>query len=477
MPKTIVESQRTQSVLAETDVLVAGGGVSGVAAAVAAARAGARTLLVERQGFLGGVAAAGLMTSATNFCITASGRPLVRGIAQKVLDRLVASGGVTPDWRTPALPQLPFDQETFRVVLVEMLHDAGVEMLLETWVAGVLREGETLTGVLVETQGGRQALLARAFVDATGNADLVAAAGAPYRNQPPDSGSLLFQMRDVDLDQTAAYFEAHPDQWPHYCDQVTSLEDFLANWRKRDTFHLPHGGGRQMRLVQDAIARGDYIRERGLCRDLDVLGMYAYRPSGAVLINSCNFRIDHLDPATHSQAEGEARRLIPVIGAFLREHFPGFADARVSESAAATGVRYTRWIEAGFDLTASHVAEGTEFQDAIGVVVAHARHPRGGTVHLDRGVELPYRILVPRGVDNLIVASGKSVSTDPRGAVRGQIPCYVLGQAAGAAAAVAAQNGARFSDVKRQEVQRELLAQGAYLGSPQRLVELGLDEA
>jgi hypothetical protein len=474
MPKTVVESQRILPVLAETEVLVAGGGVSGVAAAVAAARAGARTLLVERQGFPGGVAAAGLMTSATNFCITADGRQVVCGIAAEVLDRLAVRGGLTPHWRTPALPQLPFDQEAFRVTLIEMLHEAGVETLLETGVAGAIREKESLTGVVVEGKGGRQALLAQAFVDATGDADLAAHAGAPCRNTPPDSGSLLFQMREVDLDETAAYFEAHADQWPQYCDQVTSLEDFLANWRERDTFHLPHGAGRQMGLVQEAIARGEYIRERGPCRDLDVLGVYAYRPSGAVLINSCNFRIDHLDAEAHARAEMEARRLVPVIAAFLREHIPGFARARVSESAAVAGVRYTRWIDAGFDLIGQHVAEGAEFEDAVGAIVAHARHPRGGVVHLDRAVELPYRIMVPQGVDNLLVASGKSVSTDPRGAVRGQIPCYVLGQAAGVAAAVAVQRGTGFPDANLKEVQRTLLAQDVYLGEPQRLAELGL---
>jgi len=468
MSKTIAEPQRTLPVWAEAEVLVAGAGVAGVAAAVAAARAGARTTLIERQGFLGGVAAAGLMTSATNFAIAADGRQVVRGIAQEVLDRLAARGGTTPGWRTPALPQYPFDQEAFRTTLVEIVQDAGVQTLLETWVSDVIREGDALAGVVVEAKGGRQAILARMCIDATGDADLVACTGAPCRNTPPDSGSLLFQMRDVDLDATVAYFEAQPDEWPQYCDQITSLEDFIANWRELDMFHLPHGGGRQMRLVQEAIARGAYVRESGLCRDLDVLGMYAYRGSGAVLINSCNFRIDHLDMGAHSRAELEARRIVPLIAAFLREHFPGFARARVSDSAAVVGVRCTRWIDAGFDLTAQHVAEGAHFKDAIGAIAAHTRHPRGGVVHLDRAVELPYRVMLPQGVDNLIVASGKSISTDPRGLVRGQIPCYVLGQAAGVAAAVALRSGARLPKVNLKAMQRELLRQDVYLGNPQK---------
>jgi hypothetical protein len=473
-PGEIARPQRAIPVLDEVEVLVAGGGVAGVAAAVAAARAGARTMLVERQGFLGGVAAAGLMTSATNSCVTGDGRQVVKGIAQEAFDELAKRGGTSPGWCTRALPQLPFDQEIFRAVLVEMIQDAGVETLVETWVTDVVQEERELSGVLVESKGGCRAIRARAFVDATGDVDLAALAGAPCRDAPPDSGSLLFQMRDVDLDQTVAYFEEHPEEWQQYCDRVTSLEDFVTNWRQRGVFHLPHGGGRHMRLVQDAIARGEYVRDRGLCKDLDVLGMYAYRGSGAVLINSCNFRIDHLDVRAHSRAELEARQLVPVIAGFLRRHMPGFETAVVSDSAAATGVRYTRWIDAGFDLTAQHLAEEQQFEDVIGAISAQARHPQGGVVYLARAADLPYRIMLPQGVDNLIVASGKSVSTDPRGLVRGQIPCYVLGQAAGAAAAVAAKSGAGLPGLDVRKVQGELLRQGAYLGSPERVAALGL---
>jgi hypothetical protein len=474
MLKTITEPERTIPILDQVDVLVAGGGVAGVAAAVAAARAGASTMLVERGGFLGGVASAGLMTSATNFALTGDGRQVVKGILEEVLDRLAEREAITPRWRTRALPQFPFDQGTFRIVLIEMAQDAGVETLVETWVTQVVQEGDRLRGAIVESKGGRQAVLAQVLVDTTGDADLAAFAGAPCRDTPPDSGSLLFQMRDVDLDKTVAYFERHPDEWQQYCDRVTTREEFLANWRELGMFHLPHGGGRHMRLVQEAIARGEYAREGEFCRDLDVLGMFAYRGAGTVLINSCNFRIDHLDVRAHSRAELEARRLVPLIAAFLRRHFPGFERAVVSETAANVGVRFTRWIDAGFDLTARHVDEGARFDDTIGVVTAFAHHPQGGVVHPPREAELPYRIMLPQGVESLIVASGKSVSTAPRGLVRGQVPCYVLGQAGGVAAAVAAREDATPREVDIRRVQRELVRQNVYLGSAERLTELGI---
>ena len=230
-----------------------------------------------------------------------------------------------------------------------------------------------------------------------------------------------------------------------------------------------------MSLVQDAIARGEYLSESGLCKDLDVFGLFAHRGSGAVLVNSCNFRIDHLDVRMHSRAELEARRLVPIVAAFLRNQMPGFERAVVSDSAAVVGTRYTRWIDAGFDLTAKHVAVGRPFADVIGVQAAFEKHPKGGVVHPPRHAELPYRIMLPQGVDNLIVASGKSVSTSPRGLVRGQVSCYLLGQAGGVAAAVACRTSASARSVGIGDVQKELLRQNVYLGTPERLAELHLD--
>ena len=477
MPLTITEPERTIPVLEEVDVLVAGAGTAGVAAALSAARAGTKTMLIERQGFLGGVASAGLMTSATNMVFTGDGRQVVRGILEEVFDRLAARGATTSAWRTRALPQWPFDQEAFRVLLIEMVQDAGVETLVETWVVGVAKQEDSIEAAVIESKSGRQAVLAKAFVDTTGDADLAAWAGAPFRDTPPDSGSLLFQMKDVDLDETVAYFEENLEEWQQYSDRVTPLEDFIANWRERGVFHLPHGGGWRMSLVQDAIARGEYVREQGLCQDLDILGMFATRASGKVLINSCNYRIDHLDVRTHSQAELQARRLVPMIADFLRTHMPGFGRAVVSDSAAMVGVRYTRWIDAGFDLTQQHFTDGARFDDVVGVQAASERHPKGGVIYLRHAVDLPCRIMLPENAGNLIVASGKSVSTDPRGLIRGQGSCYVLGQAGGVVAALSAVTGATVRDMatsRIREVQTELLQQNVYLGDAERLAALGL---
>ncbi|NPV06481.1 MAG: FAD-dependent oxidoreductase [Anaerolineae bacterium] len=474
MPESIVEQAREIPVLAETEVLVAGGGLAGVAAAVSAARAGAKTILVERLGLLGGVATASLMTSMGNFMTLVGGRQVVKGLPEEMLDKLAARDATMADWRNRSLPQLPYHQEAMRHLLVELVMDAGVETLLETWVVGVVKEGRRVSAAIAESKSGRQAILAQQFVDATGDADLASWAGAPVRNTPPDSGTIQFQMRGVDIDAIVEYFETHPEEWQQYVDMVTPLGDFIANWRERGMFHLPHWGAQKMSLIREAIARGDYARDVGLCQAIDVFGMFAYRSSGAVLINSCNFAIDHLDIRTHSRAEMEARRLIPYIAEFLVKHFPGFEKAYVSESAAVTGVRYTRWIDAGFDFTPADVASGRKFPDVIGVLSKPVRHPMGGNAYQPVATELPYRIMLPQGVDNVIVGSGKSVSTDPRGLLRAEPCCLVLGQAAGVAAALGARSGSRLPELPMAEVQRQLLRQQVYLGEPDRLGELGL---
>ena len=193
-----------------------------------------------------------------------------------------------------------------------------------------------------------------------------------------------------------------------------------------------------------------------------------------MVVSLYNFSIDHLDVRISSQAELEARRIVPEIAGFLVNHIPGFEQAVVADSAPMVGVRYTRWIDAGFDLTTKDVAEGAQFDDLIGAQSSHANHPKGGVVYLPPITELPYRIMVPQNVDNLTVASGKSASTSSRGIVRGQVSCYLLGQGAGVAAAVAAKSGSSARDVDIKKVQKELLKQNVYLGDQARLAELGL---
>ena len=467
------EQKREIPILDRFDVIVVGGGISGVSAAVAAGRTGAKVALIERNGFLGGIATSGLMTSMTNEAIRSDELLVVGGVFLEVMEKLVERNATSPHWRCRAMPQFPFDQEVFRALLIELVLDAGVEILVETFTVDAIVESQKVRGVVIESKAGRQAVLADAVVDTTGDADIAHFCGAPVRNKPPDSASLLFLMAGADLDQTVAYFEERPEEWSQYQDRVTSLEDFLDNWRKRDMFHIPHGGGWKMKAVQNAISGGQYVKNKGICTGLDAFGMFAYRPMRTVLINTGFYGIDHLDIRRHSQAELEGRRYIALVAAFLNEHMPGFQDAFVVESANTLGVRFTRWLDAGFDVTLEDIAAGCKYEDSIGSIAAYDHHPQGGVVYPVETAEIPLRIMLPQNVENVIVGSGKSVSTAPRAALRLQVACFVLGQAAGAAAALAAERKQTIRELPIKELQRILIGQGAYLGDAERLAELG----
>jgi hypothetical protein len=448
--KTVFESAREAPVRYEPHVLVVGGGLTGVCAAIAAARAQAETLLVEHSQMLGGVATAGLMASFNNRFITADGAVIVRGIPAEIVDRLVEVGGARPDWRRPNLPHIPFDPELLQIVLVRMLRDAGVEVLLGSAVVAAHQESPKVA-VVIENKGGREAALADAVVDATGEAAVAALLGVECGATPPASASLELRMAGVDL---------------------AAFEDFVRNWTERGVFHLPHGGGEVMKPIQDAIRRGDYSKRRGLAHGLDAFGFYGTADRDTVIVNSNFYEVDSLDPLDLSRAVTDARERCFEAAELLRQVMPGFEQAYVVQTAPELGVRMSRRIEGEMTLTRRQLEAGEEFDDVIGVQ-ARMRQVERAEQRLSAS-ELPYRIMVPHGVPGLLVASGKTVSTDPRGLLRAEVTCMVLGQAAGAAAALAAETGRSPSQMAAQRIQQALLRQEVYLGSDERLKRLGV---
>lgn len=494
--KTIAMPGSNISVLDEADVIVVGGGLSGVAAAATSARSGAKTLLVERNGILGGVATAGLMSSMCHWFLSATGKLILRGIALELVQKLTELGATTSDWKQVDLPQLPFDQEMFRYLLVDMVQEAGIKVLLHTFMSEVLVEGRKIEAIITESKSGRTALLGKEVVDATGDADIIARAGAPFNYTPPGSNSLEFLMDDVDIQKTYEFFKQNRKKWKliENQDVPTTYEEFERNWLKRGMFHLPHGGGGiegspLWILVQKAVESGDYARNKGNCVRLDAFGFFGLRTNRTMVVNTGFFEnIDELDVVELSRAEMEARSLIPYVANFLRKCVPGFESAKVIASASDLGVRVTRWIEGEYTLTVEDQVGEARFQDTVGalpltrtwstfVVPRKLLQEKGILPHLREGeryFEVPYRCMVPRKLDNVIVASGKSVSTDPRALLRGQPACLLLGQAAGAAASLAAQEGTSFRHLDMSTLQRHLLEQDVWLGDENRLAQLGL---
>jgi len=488
--KTISEEKRETPVVKEVDVTIIGGGLAGVSACIASAREGVSTLLIERDCFLGGVATAGLMSSMTNFFFTLDGKQVVKGIAEEILERLIELGGASPRWKKRAIPQLPYDPEIMKLVLIELLEDSGAEVLLDTLVVDTLTEENRVSGVIVENKSGRQAILSEIIVDTSGDADVVFQAGAPFNYKAPGMATLMFRLGGVDLQKTYEYFKNHSQEWREKQDIVTSFKDFEETWLKSGIFHLPHGGGRHYQLIQKAIQRGDYVRDKGLCKGLDAFGLFGLAKNNTVLVNTGFFFGDNLSVQENSKAELLGRKYAFFVTEFLRKHVPGFENSFIISTAERLGVRSTRWIKGEYVLSPKDVEKGNKFPDVVGTVPAYTiKYEKPGEelgemdpvtfwtsyhVFYPYYHDIPYRCLLPQKIDNLLVGSGKSISSARRGLLRTEVQCMVLGQAAGTAGALSAEDKVSPKRLNINKLQSALLKQGVYLGGKNRLRELNL---
>jgi len=472
---SIREPEREIEVLDGVDVLVAGAGVSGCAAAVAAARAGAGTMLVERNGVLGGVATAGLMANIGNMYLDRNGRCVIHGIAKEVVDRMVARGAASEKWACREVPGIVIDSEQLKVVLIEVQQEAGVQVLTHTLAARPILEGNTVKGVFVESKMGRQAVLAKVVVDCTGEADIANQTGCPMR-WATGSASLEFKMGRVDLDALYEHFKRHPETFPVGMDMVKGFAEFERNWVERGIFFFPHGGGRKWDIFQGAIERGEFETERGVLWHLDATGLYGLKDFDQVVVNSNFWRVETLNTPDVSHAELETQKACYYVGDFFRTHVPGFENAYIAQMAADLGIRVSRGIEGEATLTDEHrnSAQPVHFDDAVGCMPARASFDESGEFFYPHTFGIPYGILVPKRVENLLVGSAKSTSCQPQTIIRGMAGCMICGQAAGAAAALAATNGMTPRALAVRDLQRTLLDQGVHLGSHERLEALGL---
>jgi hypothetical protein len=452
------------------DVLVAGGGLGGVAAALASARAGARTLLVERNAFVGGVATAGMCCSIFNCFYTRRGQLGSTGIAVEIADALAEATGYGRRWHKHK-GHVIYDLEQAKWVLHRLLAESRVETLLQTVISDVVMEGRRLCGVVVENKSGPQAILARTVVDATGDADLASRSGAPLHVLSQGKHSLCFRLGNVDVDAFVDYFRAQPDQYPAYMDVEWTLDEALAQYDDCGTFLFPHGGGMQMELLRRARAQGDLPERIGLQDTIDACQMHALRRTGVVHVVTGFTSFDGLDARLISESIHDGRRMAHVVARAYRNHVPGFENAYLAGTAANLGVRTSRWIDGECTLTRAMARPGARASDRVGRLVGNdhqTRHPGENAWSVqalhDEPFDLPYRCLLPRRVEGLLMGAGRSVSAQTPWLLRVMVHTMVVGQAAGAAAALAARTGATPRDLDPEWIRVELARQDVDLG-------------
>jgi hypothetical protein len=448
--QTIREPARDIPVFRTCDVLVVGGGPAGCAAAASAAQLGADTVLTERYGHLGGMSTGGFVVWIDRMTDW-SGRQVIAGFANDLLDRLPGDAILGPPaklWGSKVPQEVEYwrerssahqgtvtwaptvDPEMFKLAYQDLIVSRGVTLLLHSWVAAPIQEGSAIRGIIFESKSGRQAILARTVIDASGDGDIFAMAGAAFDSDtvPPDSGddqefvvpatihnrmNISFRWGGVDMERYLSFRREHPEEY--------------------------------QALMQQGKEIGVVDRPHVMPRN-DVALFMAPKLSG----------YSPLDVNDLTAVEIEGRRRMMLMLDFYRRHIPGFGQAWLLDTSPQIGTRHSRRLIGMKKMHKQEWTTGVLHDDEVGVSPApNIRYPN---------VSIPLGCMIPPTLDHLL-AAGRNLSSDSAShSFMREIPqCWALGQAAGVAAAVAVNAGVHVRDVDITEVRGQLRRQGVYL--------------
>ena len=442
--KMVREPAREIPVMAETDVLVVGSGPGGLSAALAAARENVSTILLERYGCFGGNITQAMVESIAWY--RHEGTVESEGIGVEFERRAKEMGG---SQREPQSLSEALDADMFKYVADKMVEESGIVPVLHCLAVEAVMEGDCIRGVITESKSGRQCILAKRVIDATGDADIAMRSGAPYRMDPKEKLqglSVSFGCSGVNRERFLADVAKHPGRIGDWASETTGKEDDLFS-----TFlHEPFRKAREAGEIPQNVLKGGYwssLTEAGEATYMNIVYMRGKDPTSVWDL---------------TRAEIEGRQQAMWALAALKKYNPGFEGAKLRTFGSSVGVRESRKIIGDYILTGDDVRNEARFEDSIGIfpefldMFNMAIIPTTG-----RYFHLPYRILVPRKVENLLVA-GRCVAGDKtsHAATRQMMCCSVTGQAAGVAAATSIKEDVTCRRVSVANVQKALKRQG-----------------
>jgi hypothetical protein len=452
MSKTVAEPARSVDVVHETDVLVVGSGPGGLSAALAAARAGARTTLLERYGCFGGNIT---QVGVEGFAWYRHEKTVdCEGIGPELEQRAKSMGAATPE---PQSLSHALDAEMFKYVADVLVSEAGITPFLHRLCVAPLLDGGLIRGVITESKTGREAFLARRVIDATGDADIAARSGAPWRKAPKEqlmAASVMFSMAGVDKRRFLEQVKADPQT---YRDWAGAGEWDIQTGGKEDHLFSPFLRKPFKRAVEAGVIPASLSTIAGTWGSVSDQGDLTY-------LNLIHLPgVDGTDANDLTAAEIEGRRQAVYAIEALKRFMPGCENAKLRNFGMTLGVRDTRKIDALHNLTEADVRGEARFEDAIGIFPEFIDGygflilPTTG-----RYFHVPYRALVPKKVGNLLVA-GRAIGGDriSHAAVRNMMCCAVSGQGAGVAAAISLRADEPFDRLDVGAVRKELRRQGA----------------
>lgn len=441
-------ADKASPVLREVDVVVCGGGPAGVAAATVCARQGLDTLLVEKNGYCGGAAVAGLsgticgLFQAQQDIKNADPKQIVFGFAEEFRARIADKGGLTDPQIYGKTHVVTFDPHIWREAADDILEEASVSCLYHTTVTEVCKEDGAYTAIRLESTAGSTFVKAKAFIDATGDAALVAKSGLPYTygsNGAIQNPTMMFRLADV-------------------------VEEDFYDYFGVDTICPPD----LTKRLTEAYESKTYATPRNRIWVFPTSQKSVFLMNCTQLAGQCGEMLNVINPEDRTYAEISGRRAAREYHRFFKDNVKGFENSQLVDMAPEVGVRQTRTIQGETRLTNDHVVQCTKAEDGIvrssWPIELHAGDVSKLHWLVDDYYEVPFGTLIPQGTDNLIVA-GRSLSADHEALASARVTaqCFEYGHAAAIATALMLQGGCTYKDVDVQQIRRRMIDNGSAL--------------